>query len=69
MVKNVHANRLFSAAILLIGMIFIVEAAATAFVVAETDAAEFGIVAWTYVIIKAFVGIFAIFVGIVSRNN
>lgn len=65
---KVSENKLVSTAIFLIGLIILIEAAATAFVLVQTDVANLTIVAWIYVLLKAVVGLFAIIVGFISRK-
>ena len=62
--KKIPHNRMLSAAVLLIGLVMLVEAAATMLVlVAAPNVAVQAPVAWGYVLLKSIVGLFAIIAG------
>lgn len=62
-------EKFFPVAVLLIGLIILVEAAATVFVLVQSDIGSLAIVAWIYVLLKAAIGLFAIIVGYTARKN
>ena len=60
---------LVSTAIFLIGVIILIEAAATVFVLVQAGISGLGIVGWVYVLLKAVVGLFSIIIGYTSRKS
>ncbi|MFA4820335.1 MAG: hypothetical protein WC613_05270 [Candidatus Aenigmatarchaeota archaeon] len=65
---KVHNNRLLSIALFLIGIVLLMESAATMFVLVESPQVASGTMAaaWVYVMLKSLVSLFVIFVGFVT---
>ena len=60
---------LLSVALFLIGIILLVESAATVFVLMETNIGALAAVVWIYVLIKILVSLFVLIVGYTYRKN
>ena len=68
--KKIEHNKMFSITVLLIGLVMLVEAAATMLVlVAAPSIAVQASVAWGYVLLKSVVGLFAIIAGFGSMRK
>ena len=63
------SEKFFSMAIFLIGIVILVEVAATIFVLMSTNVGDLYIAGWLYALVKAIVGLFSITVGYTYRKN
>ena len=58
---------LLSVALFLIGIILLVESAATVFVIIETNLGALTVIMWVYILLKTLISLFVLIVGYTSR--
>ena len=63
MAKKVSENKTLAIALFLIGLVMLVEAAATIFVLVEAPSMMSASISWVYVLLKGVVSLYVLFVG------